>query len=93
VADYKELIFSDDFKAYRRAQLRVIVGHIHNLLKDGIYKELQASELCGALKMATKLLKLPSELIGDEKLKDELNRLVQEDIIGLTTYLVRENLK
>ena len=93
MADFKELIFSDDFKAYRKKQLAVVVNHIHNIIKDGIYKELQASELRGALIMATKLLKLPSELIGDDKLKDELNKLIQEDLIGLTTHIVRENLR
>ena len=93
MADYKELIFSDDFKAYRKKQLEVVVKYVHNILKDGIYQEFHAAELQGALKMATKLLKLPSELIGDNNLIDELNRLIQEDLISLTTYLVRENLK
>ncbi len=79
MADYKELIFSDDFKAYRKKQLAAVVKLIHNRLKDGIYQELQAAQLQGALQMAVKLIQLPSELIGDEKLKDELNKLIQED--------------
>ena len=87
------MIFSDDFKAYRKKQLEAVVGFIHNRLKDGIYQELQSAQLQGALQMATKLLQLPSELIGDENLKDELNKTIKEDLIGLTTYLVRENLK
>jgi hypothetical protein len=94
MADYKELIFSDDFKAYRRKQVLCVIEQINELIRKGFYLDsMSGQELKGALDMARKLLILPQNLIKDEKLQGELNRLIEEDITDLSAYLVRESLK
>ena len=40
--------------------------------------------------MANKIIKLPSTLIKDEKLRAELYRLTTEDLTDLTVKMVRE---
>lgn len=85
--DWKELIFTDEFKEYRKRQVDVIVRMVHAELKKP-----NPDYLNGLLDMANKLIKLPSALIKDEKLDPQLNKLVTEDLTSLTVKLVREKL-
>ena len=91
--DYSELIFSDDFKEYRKKQLIEVVEHIHGIIKDGIHGEVRAQELKGALDITVKLIRLPSKLLNKEKYAEQLNKMIQTDLIEISTFLVREYLK
>lgn len=90
MADYKTLILSNDFKQYRKKQLAEAVGYIHGLIKKSYFQTVTPEELSGALEMANRLIRLPLKLIDDNATKDELNKQIQEDLIGLSTSLVRQ---
>jgi len=81
----KDLITSPDFKAYRKAQVRVVASHI----KAGIYGDTDPKTIKGALEMARLLIRLPETLSGDKEIIDELNRNVQEDLTTIATEIVR----
>ncbi len=85
--DWKEIIFTPEFKEYRKRQTEVIARLVHAELKT-----VNPDRLSGMLDMAHKIIKLPSSLIQDEKLDPELNRLTDEDLTDLTIKLVREHL-
>ena len=85
--DWKEIIFSDEFKAYRKEQTEVIARTVNAELKTAT-----SDRLNGLLDMASKIIRLPSTLIKDEKLELELNKLVTEDLTEITTKLVRERI-
>ena len=91
MADYKDLLLSHDFQSYRKRELVVMALHIHSLLKDGMYGDLDAQELKGALRLAAKIISLPLELTEDKNFKEELNRQIESELIGLTTSLVRQS--
>ena len=85
--DWKEIIFTPEFKEYRKRQTEEIARLVHAELKT-----VNSDRLNGMLDMAHKIIKLPSKLIADEKLDHELNRLTDEDLTDLTMKLVREHL-
>ncbi len=85
--DWKEIILTDEFKAYRGRQVEEIVRKVHAELKN-----VNSERLKGLLDMATCIIKLPSVLIKDEKLNTELNRVLAEDLTDLTVKLVREQI-
>ena len=85
--DWKEIIFTPEFKAYRKQQTEVIARTVHAELKTA-----NPDRLNGLLDMASKIIKLPSTLIKDEKLDQELNKLVTEDLTEISTKLVRERI-
>ncbi len=87
MTDFKEFLFTDDFKAYRKKQVQVIAKNIHNLL-SGIEFPNKAYEIQGALEMAQKIISLPSTLLNDKQLEQSLNRLLKEDMAGVTKYLI-----
>jgi hypothetical protein len=93
VADYKELIFSSDFKAYRKRQLLIVVEFIHAEVKAGLSGRANLERLHGALEMASRFLRLPSELVNDDKLAGELDKMIQEDLVSISAYLVRTQLE
>ena len=88
MTDFKEFLFTDDFKAYRKKQIQVIAKYIH----DNLYTN-DASETRGALELAQKIIGLPSTLLNDKDLEQSLNRLIKEDMAGITKYLVRRYLE
>ena len=92
MADYKELIFSDDFKAYRKKQVEVIGDIVFAFIADSMAgTQRDPIYLLGAMHMAKKLIHLPLELIGDDNLKPVLNKIIQEDLAGITAVLVRKH--
>ena len=91
--DYSDLIFSEDFKAYRKKQLTEIVEYIHSIVRDSMYGEIRAQELKGGLDLAVRMIRLPSKLVNKEKYAEKLNKEIQADLIDISTFLVREYLK
>ena len=85
--DWKEILLTNEFKAYRKQQTEEVARLVHIGLKDA-----NPDYLRGLLDMARRLIKLPSKLIKDEKLNAELNKLLTEDLTDLTVNLVREQL-
>lgn len=84
--DWKEILFTPEFKEYRKRQVDAIVHLVHAELKG----DLNPDRLRGLLDMANKIIKLPSTLIKDENLRAELYRLTTEDLTDLTVKMVRE---
>ena len=92
--DYSELIFSDDFKEYRKQQLTEIVKHVSSIIQGGIYSEVRAhAELKGALDLAMRIIRLPAKLVNNEKYAEQLDKTIREDLVNISTFLVREYLK
>jgi len=87
--DWKEILLTNEFKAYRKRQVKEIARMVHAELKS----EPSPDYLKGLLDMARRIIKLPSILIKDEKLNQELDKLLTEDITDLTVEMVREQLK
>jgi len=87
--EYNELIFSKDFEQYRREQMLEIVEHISTVLKTGA----DAKELKGILDISTKLIRLPAKLVNNKQYAEQLDRVIQTDLVNISTYLVREYLK
>lgn len=83
--DWKEILFTPEFKEYRKRQTEAIARMVHAELKKP-----NPDYLRGLLEMANKIIKLPSDLIKDEKLNMELYKLLMEDLTDLTIKLVRE---
>ena len=85
--DWKEFIFTNEFKEYRKRQTETIAKLVYAELINP-----NPDRLNGVLDMANKIIKLPSDLIKDEKLDHELHKLVTEDLTDLTIKIVREKL-
>lgn len=85
---HKDLIFSEDFKRYRKAQTREIAEFVHTNLYS---KNLEYTS--GAMEMARRLIRLPEKLVNDKDMIDDLNRVVQEDLTQLSIEIVREKFK
>ena len=83
----KDLIFSEDFRKYRKAQIREVAEFVNeNLYNKGL------DHVAGAMEMARRIIRLPEKLINDKDLIDDLNRVVQEDLTQLSVEIVREKL-
>ena len=74
----------------RKKQLAEIVDYIHGSL--GVITDVEPERLRGALEMANRLVRLPLKLANDNEVADELNKQVMEDLIGISTSLVRNYL-
>lgn len=93
MVDYSELIFSEDFTEYRRAQMAVVVEYIMQILQDGINHEAKAEKLSGVLEIVSRIIKLPASLIKNPKMVEQLNKIIREDLVNISAFLVREYLK
>ncbi len=85
---HKDLIFSEDFAAYRKEQVKVVVGEIKLKMNMG-----NADRLIGAVDMAKKILRLPRELTTDEKLKTKLMAMLNEDFNRVYVELARQGVE
>ena len=88
--DWKEILLTNEFKEYRKRQIKEVARMVHAELKN---TSPDPEYLKGLLDMAKRIIKLPSQLIKDEKLNLELDRLLMEDLTDLAIELVREKLK
>jgi len=91
--DYRELIFSEEFTAYRKEQIAVVVSHIHGLIKDGMGGSAKPDELRGVLEMAAKIIRLPADLVRGDKYIEQLNKTITEDLVNISSFLVRTYLE
>jgi len=82
----QELLLSDDFRKYRKAQLAEIVSVIRPLLMNGNIEEVK-----GALNMAMRLIKLPMSLTSD-KIKDSITAMIEEDIKDFHVRFIRSHI-
>ena len=85
---HKDLLISEDFKRYRKAQAKAIVLQIKNLL----FSNSDSKELRGAIEMARKIIRLPESLTEDKNIQDALNRMIQEDLNQIAVELTRETI-
>ena len=85
---HKDLLISEDFKLYRKAQAKAIVVQVKNLL----FSNTDPKELRGAVEMARKIIRLPEDLTEDKNLQGELNRMIQEDLNQIAVELTRETI-
>ena len=83
-----DLLVSEDFKRYRKAQAKAIVVQVKNLL----FSNTDPKELRGAVEMARKIIRLPEDLTEDKNLQGELNRMIQEDLNQIAVELTRETI-
>ncbi len=85
---HKDLIFSEDFAAYRKEQVKVVVAEVKRLLSPG-----SALELYGAMNMAKKILRLPATLTNDKELKMKLAAMLNEDFNRVYVELARQGVE
>ena len=85
---HKDLIFSEDFAAYRKEQVKVVVAEIKRHLTAGDH-----GCLTGAMDMAKKILRLPRDLTSDEKLKTKLAAMLNEDFNRVYVELARQGVE
>ena len=84
----QELLLSDEFRLYRKAQILEIVKHTRVMLlsPDNIL------ELKGALDMARKLMKLPGTFKLSTEIKERINDDIHEDMKEFEVKFVRSHL-
>ena len=61
----KELVTSEDFRKYRKEQVRTIVEYI----RPKLFKGEDLDKLAGALEMANRMIRLPEEVCTDKEAK------------------------
>ena len=83
----QDLLLSDEFKRYRKAQIMEVVNHVRPMLID-----LSTAELKGALDMARKLIKLPVTFSLSEEIKDQIKDDIHEDMKEFEIKFVRSHL-
>ena len=94
MTDWNELFRSDDFRAYRKKQVEAIAKDIHFYVDSFVYGDrLHGDVIAGQLATMRTLLRLPEKITGDEKMLEQLEAQLQEDIGNITTYLMREALR
>lgn len=81
---HKDLIFSPEFAAYRKELVKTGVIAI----KDKLLKA-EPGELKGAIDMLRKIIRIPSTMVKDKELIDELDMLLKEDFNRVCVELVR----
>ncbi len=85
---HKDLIFSEDFAAYRKEQVKVVVGEIKKCLDKSDHRR-----LTGTMGMAKRLLRLPSTLTKDKELKTKLMAMLNEDFNRVYVELARQGVE
>lgn len=86
----KELLLSNEFRAYRKQQMNMIVGFLSPRLMNSTGNDL--IELKGAIKMAQKVVQLPETLMKSSKDKKLLATLVAEDMKEFQVRFIRSHL-
>lgn len=89
MADFAELIFTEEFKAYQKKEIELIVKHVHQLLETNRNPEV----LRGVLQLASKIIRLPAELDHNASHAEQLAKRVEQNLIDISTSLLREYLK
>ena len=90
MGEIQELIFSDEFRRYRREELKVAV----NFIKDRIFDDsLDKAELKGGLEIIRKIVKIPAGFSLSEANKAKVNEMVIEDLNWVNAQLVRQSIE
>ena len=82
----QELLQSEEFRTYRKAQLTEIIAVIRPLLLAG-----KVEEVKGALDMAMRLIKLPVNLAPD-KIKENMKAMIEEDVKDFHVRFIRSHI-
>lgn len=85
----KELLISDEFRQYRKAQIDEIVEALRSMLSSN---NPDPGELKGAMIITKKLLRLPEKLIQGEKGKELMMAMVEEDMKSFHVRFVRSHI-
>ena len=86
----QELLLSDEFRKYRKAQLAEIVAVIRPLLMNGNIEEVK-----GALNMAMRLIKLPITIVtpfGGKTAIENITAMIEEDIKDFHVRFIRSHI-
>ena len=86
----QELLLSDDFRKYRKAQIKQIVDHVYPMLLS--LEKYQPGEIKGAVDMARKLIKLPLEFNLSKGNKDNIREQIKQDMKEFEVKFVRSHL-
>lgn len=84
----QELLLSDEFRRYRKAQVLEVVNHVRSM----ILSPENTMELKGALDMARKLMKLPSTFTLSKEVKERIKAELLEDMKEFEVKFVRSHL-
>jgi hypothetical protein len=68
-----ELFRSDEFAKYRKKELAMMTNHVWSLMMANRFEEAK-----GALEMALRVLKLPSELVNSDDIKLRMKEVMKE---------------
>lgn len=86
----QELLRSDEFRAFRKAQIQTIVEHIAPFLF--MPEAYQAGELKGALDLARKLIQLPTKLAKGTESADLIKLMITEDIRDFQARFIKKHI-
>lgn len=88
--EWAEFLLSDEFTAYRKRQAEAIAKTVHGVLTN--FQEPDAKWLKGALDMAIKLVRLPREIIQDDKkLGGRIGQMIEKDMADVSAFLVQRS--
>ena len=85
----KELLLSDEFKRYRKAQINEIVSLTRGMMME---KDISPDKIKGAMDMAIKMIRLPEKVVKGEENKKILRLLVEEDMNEFHIRYVRSHI-
>jgi len=86
----RELLLSDEFRTYRKHQIKKIVDVLSPMLMNP--KDDDLIKMKGAIEMAQKLIRLPETLLEGKKDKKLLSALVVEDLKEFQVRFIRSHL-
>lgn len=84
----REFLLSDEFRKYRKAEMKLIVKAVESNLWEG-----NRDQLKGIMTVARVILHLPTQLCASDEARKQLETGIAEDWKDLTVSLVRETIK
>jgi hypothetical protein len=93
MSDFIPFLRSDDFRAYRRKQVEMVASHLkkssYQMITGG---SVDLSALKGKLEMVKLFLRVPETLTNDKQTLELLSVQLDEDVSGITQFLIRQTL-
>ena len=71
----QDLLFSDEFEAYRQKELECAVDFMYDIFKGTV----EPAYIRGAMKMLSKILKVPEQFAGTKEAKQRAADLINRD--------------
>lgn len=87
----QELLLSDEFKRYRKAQINEIAKYISSMFVSN-FNEHSSHEIKGALDMARKIIQLPTTFTLAQDMKQRIKAEIAEDFKEFETKFIRSHL-